>query len=125
LDVNGKLIPIVDPTTGVQFPGNVIPPSRLNPNGLALLKALPMPNFINRAITGGNYNYQIQEIQKDPKRSQLFKIDYVPTAKARFYVRSKTWIAQQQGYAVAAGATPVGFFGQCYCFTEDGLALVG
>jgi Carboxypeptidase regulatory-like domain len=114
-----------DPTTGLQFPGNVIPQSRLNPNGQALLNALPLPNFVNRAITGGNYNYQIQEIQHDPKRSQLFKIDYVPTEKDRFYVRGKTWFAQQQGYAVAAGATPTGFFGQCYCFTESGLAVVG
>jgi len=125
LDLNGKVIPITDPTTGAVFAGNVIPTSRLNPNGQALLNALPQPNFLNRAISGGNYNYQIQEIQKDPKRSQLFKIDYVPTDKDRFYVRGKTWLAQQQGYAVAAGATPVGFFGQCYCFTESGLAVVG
>ncbi len=125
LDLNGKVIPVNDPLTGAQFPGNVIPQSRLNPNGLALLKALPLPNFNNRAISGGNYNYQIQEIQHDPKRSQLFKIDYVPTEKDRFYVRGKTWFAQQEGYAVSAGATPVGFFGQCYCFTESGLALVG
>ena len=124
-DLNGKQIPINDPTTGAPFPGNVIPQSRLNPNGQALLNALPQPNFVNRAITGGNYNYQIQEIQKDPKRSQLFKIDYVPTEKDRFYVRGKTWLAQQEGYGVAAGAKPIGFFGQCYCFTESGLALVG
>ncbi|MES1262220.1 MAG: TonB-dependent receptor, partial [Acidobacteriota bacterium] len=125
LDLSGKLIPVNDPTTGQQFAGNVIPASRLNPNGQALLNALPQPNFINRAVSLGNYNYQIQEIQKDPKRSQLFKIDYVPTDKDRFYVRGKTWFAQQEGYAVAAGATPTGFFGQCYCFTESGLAVVG
>jgi hypothetical protein len=125
LDLNGKVIPITDPTTGAPFAGNIIPTSRTNPNGLALLSALPQPNFLNRAISGGNYNYQIQEVQKDPKRSQLFKIDYVPTDKDRFYVRGKTWLAQQEGYAVAAGATPVGFFGQCYCFTESGLAVVG
>jgi hypothetical protein len=125
LDVNNKLIPVNDPTNGQQFAGNVIPQSRLNPNGLALLDALPQPNFSNRAITGGNYNYQIQEIQHDPKRSQLFRIDYVPTDKDRIFVRGKTWLAQQEGYAVAAGATPVGFFGQCYCFTESGLAVGG
>ncbi len=123
LDLNGRVIPITDPITHSPFPGNLIPQSRQNPNGLALLNVLPQPNFVNRAITGGNYNYQIQEVQKDPKRSQLFKIDYVPTPKDRFYVRGKTWTAQQEGYAVAAGATPVGFFGQCYCFTESGLGV--
>ena len=68
---------------------------------------------------------QIQEVQDVPKRSQLFKIDYVPTDRDRFYVRGKTWLAQQQGFAVAGGSTPVGFFGQCYCFTESGLGVGG
>lgn len=125
LDTNGKVIAIIDPTTGNPFPNNIIPKNRLNPNGLALMNTLPLPNFYNRAISGGNYNYQIQEVLKQPKRSQLFKIDYVPTDKDRFYVRGKTWLAQQQGFAVAAGATPVGFFGQCYCFTESGLGAGG
>jgi hypothetical protein len=123
LDVSGKQIPITDTMTGAAFPGNVIPKSRLNPNGLALMNVLPQPNFFNRAISGGNYNYLIQEVQKDPKRSQLFKIDYVPGSADRFFVRGKTWSAQQQGYAVASGASPVGFFAQCYCFTESGLAV--
>uniref|UniRef100_Q02D60 TonB-dependent transporter Oar-like beta-barrel domain-containing protein n=1 Tax=Solibacter usitatus (strain Ellin6076) TaxID=234267 RepID=Q02D60_SOLUE len=122
LDVSGKVIPITDGLNGVQFPGNVIPKSRLNPNGQALMNILPQPNFFNRAISGGNYNFQIQEVQKDPKRSQLLRLDFVPSDKDRIFVRGKTWIAQQEGYAVAGGASPVGFFAQCYCFTEDGLA---
>jgi hypothetical protein len=116
-------IAIKDPTTGILYPGNKVPASQLNANGLALLKTLPLPNFINPAVTGGNYNYQIQEVLKDPKRSQLFKIDIVPTDKDRFFVRGKTWLAQQQGYAVAAPAKPTGFFAQCYCFTESGLSV--
>lgn len=107
LDVSGRRIDILDPTTRAPFPDNVIPGSRVNPNGLALMKVLPLPNFENRAITGGNYNYQIQEVQNIPKRSQLFKVDYVPTSADRVFVRGKTWKASQQGYAVAAGATPV------------------
>ena len=106
LDVNGKVIPITDTLTGAPFPGNVIPKARLNPNGLALMNVLPQPNFFNRAISGGNYNYQIQEVQKWPKRSQLLRLDFVPTDKDRFFVRGKTWVARQQGYAVAGGAEP-------------------
>jgi hypothetical protein len=121
LDVNGKLIPVTNPSTGRPYPGNIVPATDLNPNGLALLNSLALPNFTNRAISGGNYNYQIQEVLHNPKRSQLFKIDYVPSDRDRFYVRGKTWLSQQQGYAVAAGATPVGYFAQCYCFTESGL----
>jgi hypothetical protein len=123
LDTNGKVIPITDTQTGAPFPGNLIPQGRLNPNGQALLNVLPMPNFFNRGISGGNYNYQIQEVQKDPKRSQLLRLDYVLSEKDRFFIRGKTWIAQQEGFAVAGGASPVGFFSQCYCFSEEGLAM--
>lgn len=123
LDTNNRLIPITDPTTHAVFPGNVIPKSRINPNGVALMNMLPPPNYVNPAITGNTYNYQIQEVLNDPKRSQLFKIDIVPSDKDRFYVRGKTWMAQQNGYAVAAGAQPIGFFAQCYCFTESGLGV--
>ncbi len=37
-DVNGKLIPVIDPSTGKQFPGNIIPASQLNSIGLAISK---------------------------------------------------------------------------------------
>ncbi len=123
LDLSGRLVPVRNPNTQVPYPGNIVPTSQLNPNGVALLNTLPLPNFTNRAITGGNYNYQIQEVLHQPKRSQLFKIDFVPNEKDHIFLRGKTWISQQQGYAVAAGATPIGFFAQCYCFTESGLAL--
>jgi len=121
-DTNGKLIPVTDPTTHSPFPGNVIPANRLDSNGLALLKILPLPNFINPAVSGYNYNYQIQEVQNWPKRFQVFKIDYVPTEKDRIWVRGKTFLSMQQGYSVASGATPIGFFAQCYCFSEEGIA---
>jgi hypothetical protein len=53
----------------------------------------------------------------------LFKIDYVPTEKDRLSFRGKTWISEQQGYAVASGASAWGLFGQCYCFTESGIGI--
>jgi hypothetical protein len=122
VDTNGKLIPVNDPLSHAPFPGNIVPSSRLDPNGVALLKMLPQPNFINPAITSNTYNDQIQEVMNWPKRSQLFKIDYVPAQKDRIWVRGKTWLSTQQGFAVAAGAKPTGFFGQCYCFSEEGIA---
>jgi Carboxypeptidase regulatory-like domain/TonB-dependent Receptor Plug Domain len=123
VDTNGKLIPVNDPLNNkAPFPGNIVPANRLDPNGLALLKILPLPNFLNPAITGNTYNYQIQEVQDWPKRSQLFKIDYVISDRDRMWVRGKEWLSTQQGYGVAAGAKPIGFFAQCYCFSEEGLA---
>jgi hypothetical protein len=120
---NGTVVPIYDPMNNKSpFPGNIIPTSRLDPNGLILLKILPLPNFVNPSITGYNYNYQIQEVVNFPKRTQLFRIDYVPTQNDRIFVRGKTFLSEDQGYSVSSGATPIGFFAQCYCFSEEGLA---
>jgi hypothetical protein len=69
----------------------------LDPNGQALLNTFRLPNYFNRAISLGNYNYQIQETLVTPKRSQLFKIDYVPTDKEQFYARGKTFLSEQKG----------------------------
>jgi len=53
--------PIIDPTTGMQFPGNIIPPSRLNTPqaqaAQALLSYFPFPNSSSTI-----YNYQVPVI---------------------------------------------------------------
>jgi hypothetical protein len=46
---------ISDPNTGLPFPGNAIPPSRIAPQSTALLKFYPLPNFPETV----GYNYQI------------------------------------------------------------------
>src|SRR5436190_4543447 len=66
LDSSGRLINIRDPlATGACdavaggpacFPGNIIPASRINPNGKALLNMLPRANNFNRAFTQGQFN---------------------------------------------------------------------
>jgi hypothetical protein len=76
LDLNGKLIPIIDPTTRQAFPENRIPLSRIDVNGQALLKALPLPNFSDRTISGGRYNYVFQNVIASPMRTELLKLDY-------------------------------------------------
>ena len=43
---NGKVQPIIDPNTGIAFPGNIIPANRINPLGQAMLNLLPLPNGI-------------------------------------------------------------------------------
>jgi hypothetical protein len=40
----GALIPILDPSTGAPFPGNIIPTSRLSPQSLTFLQFVPQPN---------------------------------------------------------------------------------
>ena len=45
---------IVDPGTGLPFPGNVIPASRIDPSAQALLGFLPLPNVVGQTQ---NYRY--------------------------------------------------------------------
>ncbi len=47
--------PVMDPSSGAPFPGNVIPESRVSPQARALLGLYPLPNFANSS----RYNYQI------------------------------------------------------------------
>ncbi|MEP7365071.1 MAG: TonB-dependent receptor [Acidobacteriota bacterium] len=85
-DVNNALIVVRDPRTGSPFPGNIIPTNRLDPSGTALLKAFDQPNFFDRSISRGNYNYVFTSENSTPKRSDLLKMDFNPTANNLFYV---------------------------------------
>jgi hypothetical protein len=67
---------INDPTTGAPFPGNVIPASRLSPNGIAFLRTYPQPN----GIYPGNANFfQVRPAPRD-QRKDTYSIDYNPTS---------------------------------------------
>jgi hypothetical protein len=76
LDVNDRLIPVRDPRANAPFPGNVIPASRIDPSGQALLRAFDAPNFFDRRISRGNYNYVFTSEIDAPKRADTLKVDY-------------------------------------------------
>lgn len=50
----GQPLTVIDPTTGLPFPSNVVPQNLISPQATALLKYYPLPNFIS-----STYNYQI------------------------------------------------------------------
>jgi hypothetical protein len=63
---------VSDPATGLPFPGNVIPQSRLSPQALALLNFYPPPNLAGDA----RYNFQIPLVSathQDALQSRLNK----------------------------------------------------
>ncbi|MBM3738136.1 MAG: TonB-dependent receptor [Acidobacteria bacterium] len=69
-----------------QFPGNVIPPSRLDPAGLKSASFYPLPNGPGADCSGANNfaasgpsNYNLDQYD--------FKIDFNPTDKDRSFVR--------------------------------------
>ena len=76
VDLNRVLIPVRDPHTQTPFPGNIVPPSRINPSGQALLKIFPMPNFTDWNISRGAYNYIYDTPVSKPNRMETLRLDY-------------------------------------------------
>lgn len=104
------------------FPGRIIPPSRLNQNGLAMLNLFPQPNFFDPAISGGNYNYVFQEITEHPKNQNMLKVDYNLTPADRISFRGRTWWADRRGYeGLAAFNSNWNQLYHHYLFTEDSI----
>ncbi len=101
----GAQIPIIDPqaTPKAPFPGNVIPQDRIDPNTKKLLSLFPLPNFFNRAISNGNYNYTFQEVQPNPYDKLLVKVDWLISDKLHVMVEDATWSLATGGYSVGAG----------------------
>lgn len=75
-ELDGRLIPIVDPLTRQPMPGNQIPTSRIDRNGQALLNMFPVPNFFDRSISAGRYNYVFQTGTNTPQRLETIRVDY-------------------------------------------------
>ncbi|MBK7931348.1 MAG: carboxypeptidase regulatory-like domain-containing protein [Bryobacterales bacterium] len=77
LDVNNALIVVRDPFNNrTPFAGNIVPASRIDTNGRALLNFLPQPNFTDRGISRGQFNYVFQDVVDQPKRTDTLKLDY-------------------------------------------------
>ena len=75
--LNNALIPVRDPFNGnVQFPGNVMPKSRIDPSGQALLNMFPLPNFTDRVISRGAYNYVWTAPLDSTELAHTLKLDY-------------------------------------------------
>jgi hypothetical protein len=81
---------VKDPLTGQQFSyngkANVIPPSRLDPNAVALLKLFPDPNS-SPAVLGGLLNFQSAAVAGRNYREELVRVDYELSNAHRIYGR--------------------------------------
>lgn len=77
VDLNNRPVAVRDPyNSGAPFPGNVIPAPRLNRDGQALLKMFNAPNFLDRNISRGLYNYVFVSPNDLPKQTNTLKVDY-------------------------------------------------
>ncbi|MBI3679449.1 MAG: TonB-dependent receptor [Acidobacteria bacterium] len=103
LGLNNAVIPVRDPFNGnVQFPGNVIPRSRLDSNGQALLNMFPLPNFSNRSISLGAYNYVFSAPVENTQLADTLKLDYNLNAN-NFLSGSFSYFTNPQVGAISAG----------------------
>jgi hypothetical protein len=91
-DANGNVIPIYDPatydpTTGLrqQFPGNVIPTSRMSPMGLKLLAFAPLPTVAGTNVTQANSFAGFDTIKNDNQYSG--RIDHAISDKTTIFGR--------------------------------------
>src|SRR5437867_11296443 len=82
----GKKFEIINPETNLPFPGNIIPSTRLSPNGIALLKSYPDPTPGFTPAGSSNNFYEAVPARRDYAK-ELVKIDYVPNAKHRIAFR--------------------------------------
>ena len=98
LDVSGRVIPIIDPLTGQPFAGNRIPATRINSNGQAILNLFPEPNFFDRSVSGGNYNYNDQDVATLRKALDQIKVDHNLSDREKLSVRWRRWRPITEAY---------------------------
>jgi hypothetical protein len=96
-DPQGELIPIIDPTTGLPFDGNIIPTSRLYTGAKNYIDALyPLPNRegYDRNLFLPEWWYgNIKSVRTD------IRLDQHLSSKNNFFVRySRYWMPSDAGY---------------------------
>jgi hypothetical protein len=127
-DANGKLMFIKDPqssgacsvTTGGPgcFPNNVIPAQRIDPNALALMKMLPLPNTTS---ANNSYNFQRQETSTNPRFNNLIRLDGHPSGDNSVWGTFRTWNSSQYGSEITAGPAKWGFFDGSYVSGDNSI----
>lgn len=98
LDQAGNLRVVTDPSTHAPFPGDKIPASMLNANGLLLMNLLPLPNQLDRSLTKGAYNFQWQDNCDIPKRLESLRLDYYPHEKDLISLAPRQWHSDTRAY---------------------------
>ena len=106
LTVGGVLIPVYASGTKTPLPGNIVPQSFISPYGQDVLNIFFQPNFTNRAVSGGNYNYLFQDSPINRSQQYTDRVDIQITQKLRMYGRDTEISSHNQGYASAVAAGP-------------------
>jgi hypothetical protein len=124
VDNAGRPISVIDPLTGAQFPGNIIPADRINKSGQALLDFFPLPNTPNgRTAAGTAYNYVFQQSVDVPKHSYVLRFDVHPTEKDTVYWKRQWWTSDNEGLGTSGwpgGEANQWGISSHYLYTDNG-----
>lgn len=115
---------ILDPLTGLAFPGNIIPTARINKSGQALLNYFPLPNAPTSSNPGRFINQQSVDV---PKHSYVIRFDFKPTQNDSIYWKGQWWTSDNLGLGTSGwpnGANGVDRWGilSHYLYTDDGMS---
>lgn len=80
-DFSSLPTPVLDPTTGLAFPGNLIPQTRISPQALSLLKLYPLPNFSGSSL----YNFQLPLVTDTHQDSMQMRLNKSINRKNQLY----------------------------------------
>ena len=96
-DTNCKAITVRDPQNSqIQFPGNIIPPSRLTTTGRNILNIFPLPNYQDPNPTRAcNYNYYSSLSGANPSRTETLRVDFSPKDNWQLFVSLQNSVDQQ------------------------------
>ena len=110
LTVGGALIPVYQPGTKIPYPGNIVPANQISTYGQSILNLFFLPNFTNRTVSGGNYNYVFQDTPVNRSEQYTTRVDIQITNKLRMYGRDTEISSHNQGLRIRrGGGTLVGF----------------
>lgn len=86
----GKLIPVIDPTTGAAFPGNLIPKQRLDATGQAILGLFPKPNGYVNPAPGQQYsaNFLASESGYHNRQDTVIRLDTAINKNMNLYMKA-------------------------------------
>ena len=93
---------IIDPLTGQPFPGNIIPPNRLSPNGLAILNAYPLPT---PGFRQGTANVIQTSANPQDQRKDNIRLDYRLNTTNQFTYRFSRYNVRR-GWTPSAATFP-------------------
>jgi len=79
---------IYDPNTGQPFPNNIIPASRLSPNGIGFLRSYPEPT---PGFLQGRNNFIQTRPNPQNQRKDTISIDFIPSEKHTFRLRHQNY----------------------------------